>query len=148
MRPKSVDCGRVAQVTKDLIPVEPVAPVRDQQDPIMTLLQQVLQQTDQQEARIAVMQVGPRTLSPLAEPRDPKWTGQGPSQSDPKDRGPVVCHRCKKEGHLARGCVAPRTQPGYTTHLGKWEALGVTGQTSEGSSKAKPQESPALSVPG
>lgn len=108
--------GRVAQVTEDLTPAEPVAAVRNPQDAVMTLLQQVVQRMDQLEARVAAMQVEPRP--PLAESHDHKSTGQGPSQRGPKERGPVLCHRCKKEGHLARGCVAPRNQPGRSTHPG------------------------------
>ena len=110
--------GRVAQVTEDLTPAEPVAAVRDRQDAVMTLLQQVVQRMDQLESRVAAMQVGLRSSQPSAEPRDYKHTGQGPSQSGPRERGPVIYHRCKKEGHLARGCVAPRTQQGRTSHLG------------------------------
>ena len=108
--------GRVAQVTEDPTPAEPVAVVRDRQDAVMTLLQQVVQRMDQLEARVAAMQVEPRSPQPSAEPRDHQWTGQGPSQRGPRERGPVICHRCKKEGHLAKGCVAPRNQQGRTTH--------------------------------
>jgi len=133
-RPKSVDAavsatlemesylvpkgGRVAQVAEDLTSAEPVAAVRDQQDAVMSLLQQVMQHMDQLEERVAAMQVGAKSPPPSAEPREYQLTGQGPSRSGLKERGPVVCHRCKKEGHLARGCVAPRNQQGRTTNQG------------------------------
>ena len=32
--------------------------------------------------------------------------------SSPPPCGPIVCHRCKKEGHLAWGCVAPNPSKG------------------------------------
>ena len=110
--------GRVAQVAGDLAPAEPVAAVRDRQDAVMSLLQQVVQRMDQLEERVAAMQVGAKSPPPSAEPREYQRTGQGPSRSGLKEGGPVVCHRCKKEGHLARGCVAPRTQQGRTTNQG------------------------------
>ena len=133
-RPKSVDAavsatlemesylvpkgGRVAQVAEDLTSAEPVAAVRDQQDAVISLLQQVVQRMDQLEERVAAMQVGAKSPPPSAEPREFQRTGQGPSRRGLKERGPVVCHRCKKEGHLARGCVAPRNQQGRTTNQG------------------------------
>ena len=110
--------GRVAQVAEDLTSAEPVAAVRDQQDAVMSLLQQVVHRMDQLEERVAAMQVGAKSQPPSAEPREYQRTGQGPSRSGLKERGHVICHRCKKEGHLARGCVAPRTQQGRTTNQG------------------------------
>ena len=110
--------GRVAQVAEDLTSAEPVAAVRDQQDAVMSLLQQVVQHMDQLEEQVAAMQVGAKSQPPSAEPREYQRTGQGPSQSELKERGHVICHRCKKEGHLARGCVAPWAQQGHTTNQG------------------------------
>ena len=76
-RPKSVDAtvsatlemesylvpkgGRVAQVAADITSTEPVAAVRDQQDAVMSLLQQVMQHMDQLEERVAAMQVGAKS---------------------------------------------------------------------------------------
>ena len=68
----------------------------------MSLLQQVVQCMDQLEERVTAMQMGAQASPPSAEQRDSKRTGQGPSQSGSRERGPVICHRCKKEGHLAR----------------------------------------------
>ena len=81
--------------------------VRDQQHAVMSMLQQVVQRMDQLEERVAAMQVGAKSQPPSAEPREYQRTGQGPSRSGLKERGHVICHRFKKEGHLARGCVAP-----------------------------------------
>ena len=102
--------GHVAQVVEDLTPAEPVAVVRGQQDVVMVLLQQVVQRIDQLEERVAALQVGAKSFPHPAEPRGYK--------RGPKERAPVICYRCQKEGHLARSCTAPWTQQGRTTQPG------------------------------
>jgi len=42
-----------------------------------------------------------------------------------KPRGPVICWRCGKEGHFARGCMCCQLS-------GKLAALDATGQAEEG----------------
>ena len=103
---------RAAQVTEGSIPPEPVAAVREQQDAMMTLLQQVVQRMDMLESCLAALQGGLcSTQPPVAGP------GANRSSTN-KERGPVICHRCKKVGHLARGCVAPWQQQGHPTSPG------------------------------
>ena len=101
--------GRAAQVAEEMTSPEPVAAVRDQ-DAVMALLQQVMHRMDQFELRLAALQAGNK----LAQPA----TGQGSTRSNAKERSPVICHRCKQPGHLARGCAAPRPQQGRPTSQG------------------------------
>ena len=104
--------GRAAQVTEGPTPPEPVAAVREQQDAMMTLLQQVVQRMDMLESRFAALQGGTRSTQPPV-------AGQGANRSSAnKEQGPVICRRCKKVGHLARGCVVPWQQQGHPTSPG------------------------------
>ena len=62
--------GCVAQVAGDLTSAEPVADVRNHQDAVMSLLQQVLQCMDQLEERVVAMHVGAKSPLPSAGPQD------------------------------------------------------------------------------
>ena len=94
--------SRVAQVAEGYMPIEPVSLVHAQNDAVMTLLQQVVDRMDQLEAKVASLTQSQQEVG--------KVRGEKPNTSNSPPRGPIVCHRCKKEGHLARGCVAPRPQ--------------------------------------
>ena len=62
--------GRVAQVAGELTSAEPVAAVRNHQDAVMSLLQQVLQCMDQLEEQVVAMHVGAKSPLPSAGPQD------------------------------------------------------------------------------
>ncbi len=94
--------SRVAQVAEGYMPIERVSLVHAQNDAVVTLLQQVVDRMDQLEAKVASLTQNQQEVG--------KVRGEKPNTSNSPPRGPVVCHRCKKEGHLARGCVAPRPQ--------------------------------------
>ena len=51
-----------------------------------------------------------------------------PRRDNPNPRKPVVCHKCGKEGHFARGCAARRSRP----TAGKLGTLGAKGRACEG----------------
>ena len=94
--------SRVAQVAEGYMPIEPVSLVHAQNDAVMTLLQQVVDRMDHLEAKVASLTQSQQGVG--------KARGEKSNTSNPPPRGPIVCHRCKKEGHLARECVAPRPQ--------------------------------------
>ena len=87
--------GKSAAVVSVVDEQAEVAAIQARQDPIMEVLQSLVQHMDRLEASASYPSMGKEP------PR--KLTG--------KQRGPIVCHRCGKEGHFARGCAASR-QPG------------------------------------
>lgn len=87
--------GKPAAVVSVVDEQAEVAAIQARQDPVMEVLQLLVQRMDRLEASASYPSMGKEP------PR--KQTG--------KQRGPIVCHRCGKEGHFARGCAASR-QPG------------------------------------
>ena len=85
--------SRVAQVAEGYMPIEPVSLVHGQNDAVMTLLQQVVDHTDQLEAKVASLSQSQQGVG--------KMRSMKANTSSPPPCGPIVCHRCKKEGHLA-----------------------------------------------
>ncbi len=92
----------VTQVAEGYMSIEPVSLVHGQNDAVMTLLQQVVDRMDQLEAKVASLTQSQQGVG--------KVRGEKPNTSIPPPHGPIVCHRCKKWGHQARGCVALRPQ--------------------------------------
>ena len=118
----------VAQVTDELVSWEPVSAVWDQQDAMMTLLQQFVQWMDQLESQLAALQAGHPLSSPSVELQNPSWTETGPVHSSLVQEGRASdLSMC---GHL------PPTRMHQLSR--KQEALSVTGQTPEGLTKANP----------
>ena len=95
--------SRVAQVLEGYMPIEPVSLVHGQKDAVMTLLQQVADRMHQLEAKVTSLTQSQQGAG--------KMRGEKANTSSPPPRGPIVCHRCKKEEHLCDcGCVAPQPQ--------------------------------------
>ena len=90
--------SRAEQVAEGYMPIEPVSLVHGQNEAVMALPQQVVDRMDQLEAKVASLTQSQQGVG--------KMRGEKPNTSSPEPRGPIVCHRCKKDGHLARGCVA------------------------------------------
>ena len=64
-----------------------------QRDP----LQRILQRLDQIETEL-------KTVNGASRTKEGGQRSRGPPRSYGK--GPIVCHKCGKEGHIARGCMA------------------------------------------
>ena len=68
------------------------------QDP----LQRILQRLEQLEVEL-------KTVKSTAEKKEEGLRPRGPPRS--RNRGPIICRKCGKEGHIARGCMAHVNQP-------------------------------------
>ena len=87
----------------------------ESQDSVMPLLQQIMSRIDSLEARVdRLAQEQGKDLVPH-QPQPRKNNKEQPFPT----REPVKCHRCRKPGHLARGCAAPRSQLKTTSGNGR-----------------------------
>ena len=99
-----------------------VAGVRQPQNEMMQMLTKMMERLDcldHLESERATPP--PRRSTGACQQRQ---TGAPPRRDNQNPRKPVVCHKCGKEGHFARGCAARRSQPPGT--------LGAKGRACEG----------------
>ena len=89
--------GKPAAVVSVVDEQAEVAAIQARQDPVMEVLQSLVQRMDR--------------LRLKASASYPSMGKEPPRKQTGKQRGPIVCHRCGKEGHFARGCAASH-QPG------------------------------------
>ena len=76
-----------------------IAAVRDQQNSMMAILEKMTKRLEKLEGRVTASQTTEGT-----------WRNKEDKRADrDSTRAPVICHKCKKEGHYARGCAANRT---------------------------------------
>ncbi len=117
LHPKPRSAGRVAQVGLDEGVTPVVAGVQaSTQEAIMQMMTQMMQRLEKLETERSPKPTqhdaerGPHTHRADQRRRGPARDREG-SRQDPatKPRQPVVCLRCGKEGHYARGCAAPRS---------------------------------------
>ena len=99
--------GRVMQVEKDESSPSLVAGVQTKQDAMMEMLTQVMQRLDRLEKDRNARETPPTNERESTGKRDK----EAPSRSGERrqqPRSPIICRRCHKEGHFARGCAEPR----------------------------------------
>ena len=89
---------RMAQVAENLTSAEPVAAVRDQQDAVMSLLQQVVQRMDQLEERVAAMQVEPSHPRPQQSHGNTSALNKGQAGADSKSEALLFAIGARKRG--------------------------------------------------
>lgn len=119
LNPKASRVSNVGLETENFEEPTYVAAVRAQQDTMMDMLRSVMERLERLEAGGASKGAtnyrddhypGNRKVSGGKRQGD-RSQGQGPSGSGKEgtkgqDRGPVLCRKCGKEGHYARGCAA------------------------------------------
>ena len=89
-----------------LPPSQVVAGVRQPQDEMIQMLAKMMERLDHLESEQATPP--PRRSTGARQQRQ---TGAPLRRDNQNPRKPVVCHKCGKEGHFARGCAARRSQP-------------------------------------
>jgi hypothetical protein len=97
--PQREECSPLAAVGKTSPPSS-----------VMSMLEQIMDRLDNLESRMDKLASDhPSKISSLSTPTS--------SKSDPPraSRGPIKCHRCGKPGHLAKGCLAPKSQPKFSS---------------------------------
>ena len=98
---------RVAQLEE--APVDHVS--TKQQDTLLQAMTDILGRLEKLEAQ---------TQGPPLYTSTPRYQGRGRGQqtsggaqgTKSKSSGPIICHKCHKEGHYARGCAAKKQGPG------------------------------------
>ena len=90
--------------------------------PVLSMMKEILERMNRLEARFEQNEgrYDERSSPGNSRPR----SGSGSSQYH--RRQPIICRKCKKEGHYARGCAAPGNSGNYI------ETLGAAGQATEG----------------
>lgn len=79
-----------------------IAAVREQQSMMMGMLEKMTKRLENLEEHLATRHTPQSTW----RDKDDKAANKGST------RPPVICHKCKKEGHYARGCAANRQSSG------------------------------------
>ena len=88
-------------------PTQVVAGVRQPQDTTMQMLTKMMERLDRLELERATP---PQRRYTYQRPR--RQQAEATQQrANPISRKPVVCHKCKQEGHFAKGCAVRRFQP-------------------------------------
>ena len=100
--------GRVAQVAGDLAPAEPVAAVRDRQDTVMSLLQQVVQRMDQLEERVTASKWEPRHSGLQQSNVIPSVLDKGLARVDPESEALSFAIGARKRGTWPGDVSPPR----------------------------------------
>ena len=92
-------------------PSQVVSRVHQSQDTMMEILGKIMERLDRLESDNAT----PPTRRSVQQPRQRAATQRRENPASRRDsptpRKPVVCHKCGKEGHFARGCAVRKTQP-------------------------------------
>lgn len=79
-----------------------VSAVQSQQGAMLQVLEGITQQLHRLEVSVREQSHSP-------------WSSRPPNQpkvQQSRDRSPVICHKCKQEGHYARGCTYHGTSSG------------------------------------
>ena len=84
-------------------PSQVVAGVRQSQDMIMDMLTKMMERLDRLESD--------RAMPPPHHRNQQRQASPTPRRENPAPKKPVVCHKCGKEGHFARGCAVCSSQP-------------------------------------
>ena len=84
-------------------PSQVVAGIRQSQDTMMDMLTKIMKRLDRLESDQATPPPRRRNQQHQAAPT--------PRRENPAPKKPVVCHKCGKEGHFARGCAVRSSQP-------------------------------------
>lgn len=77
-----------------------IAAVREQQSAMMGILERMTKRLEKLEGHLTPSQTAEGTW------RDKEYRAGNKESA----RAPVICHKCKKEGHYARGCAANRSK--------------------------------------
>ena len=97
---RQLPCASDESVTTSQV----VAGVRQSQETMMQVLTKMMERLDKLETK--------RATPPPCRSAHQRQNGNPPSRkSDANPQKPVVCLKCGKEGHYARGCAAPRSKP-------------------------------------
>ena len=94
-----------SQAVNTIPDVSVVAGVKQSQDTMMQMLSKMMDRLDHLESERATPH------SHRGTGARQRLTGDAPRRDNPSPRKPVVCHKCGKEGHFARGCAVRRSQP-------------------------------------
>ena len=86
-----------------ILPSQVVAGVRQSQDTMMDMLTKMMERLDRLESDRATPP--PRRRNQQCQAAPTPW------RENPAPKKPVVCHKCGKEGHFARGCAVSSSQP-------------------------------------
>ena len=84
-------------------PSQVVAGIRQSQDTMMDMLTKIMKRLDRLESDRATPPPRRRNQQHKAAPT--------PRRENPAPKKPLVCHKCGKEGHFARGCAVRSSQP-------------------------------------
>ena len=87
------------------------AVTQSKQDTMMEMMQAMMERLEKLETRERRDQP---PASRRFQPRGPRQARAWPSESwsrNTASRQPITCFRCGKEGHVARGCRAPKPEP-------------------------------------
>ena len=93
-------------------PSQVVSRVHQSQDTMMEMLGKIMERLDKLES---ADNATPSTRRSFQQPRHSAVTQcrENPTsrRENPTPMKPVVCHKCGKEGHFARGCAVRKSQP-------------------------------------
>ena len=99
-----------SETVSELLTSHTVAGVQKSLETMMTMMQKIMDRLDKLEKKQALPpQKQPRRMGYChRHPNPPHYTGAGRQQQLAHNNSPVpvVCHRCGKEGHYARGCAS------------------------------------------
>ena len=102
LNPSGTGGGKVGQVVVEASPGDDsvVAAVQTKQDTMMDMMQAMMERLERLETREQPTR------------RSKPWQQPGAGQNRPWNTAqqPITCFRCGKEGHVARGCRAPKPQ--------------------------------------
>ena len=96
-KPKGLVAPVGAEIEETQIPT--IAGVAQKQDQVLDLVERLTNRLENLESQVASRQ------SDSWRPPDHRTQG---NRDGNRTRQPVVCHKCKREGHYARGCAARR----------------------------------------
>ena len=93
-------------------PSQVVSRVHQSQDTMMEMLGKIMERLDKLES---ADNATPSSRRSFQQPRHSAATQrrENPTsrRENPTPKKPVVCHKCGKEGHFARGCAVRKSQP-------------------------------------
>ena len=99
---------RVARLEE--VPVDHVS-TKQQQDSLLQAMADILGRLEKLEAQTQGPPLYASTPRYSEKSRGQK-TSVGAQDTKPKPSGPIICHKCHKEGHYAQGCAAKKQDPG------------------------------------